>query len=352
MTTQLEQLAALDLPGTVSQEPVVVAEGDAPELIAGLEAEAILGVGVWAVESGNLVIDQDALQRLTGRHDVVMAQCLRNELTAVQVSEAFAAKGIRHRLLKGAALAHTIVSQPNLRSFRDVDILVPSDQLDDAVATLKAHGATRSLPELRPGFDRRFGKSVTMKLGEVEVDLHRLLAPGPFGVWMRPNDLFVLKDHLRLAGVDIPTLDTTDHFIHACYHVALGQRSPLLANLRDVALLAAADVDWSRVDQTVGRWRGTAVMQRCLKLVEARLEVELPEAFTKYRRAPLEADERLAVDPYLTDDLEGRFAALAPATLRALPMADRAAFARAVGFPDGSDPKERVQSMVERFRSR
>lgn len=92
-------------------------------------------------------------------------------------------------------------------------------------------------------------------------------------------------------------------------------------------------------------------MKRCVELVDARLGVELPEPLTAYRRAPLGADERLAVDPYLTDDPDGRFAALAPATLRALPMSERPAFARAVGFPEGSDPKERVLSIVERLRS-
>lgn len=352
MTDSLELVAALDLPGGPEAEPIVLAEGDAAQLVAGLENERILGVGVWAAESGQLVLDDASFQRLIERHDVVMAQSLRNELCAVSVSEALGAKGVRHRLLKGAALAHTVVAQPNLRSFRDVDVLVSSDQLDDAVEILAALGASRAQPELRPGFDRRFGKSVTMQLHGVEVDLHRLLAPGPFGVWMRPNDLFVLKAQLRLADVDIPTLDATDHFVHACYHVALGQRVPVLVNLRDVVLLANAGIDWDRVRQTVARWRGGAVMKRCLQLVEGRLEVELPEEFRAFRRASLHADERLALDAYLNDDPEGRFAALAPATLRALPMGDRAAFALAVGFPEGADPKERVVSMVERFRSK
>lgn len=345
------QVASIGLAGSTPVDGIRVAGADAAEFVAELDRQRIVGLGLWATERGELHIEEESLQRLRDRHDMAMAQTMRIELTAKRVSDALTERGIRHRLLKGAALAHSIYGDASLRSFRDVDVLIPSDGIDDAVGVLAGMGASRSSPELRPGFDRRFAKSVTMRLDDVEVDVHRLLAPGPFGVWMRPNDLFVMKDHLDIAGTSIPTLDVTDHLIHACYHVALGQPEPVLANLVDVALLAQRDVDWERVGQTVSRWRGAAALKRCVELVEARLDTELPEQLADYRRATLTADERLAVGPYLSDDPEGRFAALAPATLRALPMSERPAFARAVGFPDGSDPKERVLSMVERFRS-
>lgn len=344
------QLASLGLEGNPG-DSITVPDDQAAEFVTLLERERILGFGMWAAEQGQLHLEANSLQRLRERHDVAMAQSLRIELMTLQISEGLADRGIHHRLLKGPALAQSLYEDPSLRSFRDVDLLIPSERMDDVVALLQAEGATRLHPELRPGFDRRFAKSVTMRLADVEIDLHRLLAAGPFGVWMRPNDLFVVKDVVHIAGTAIPTLDVTDHLIHACYHVALGQREPVLANLVDVALLARWNVDWERVDQTVSRWRGAAAIKRCVELVEARLDIELPEPLAAYRRAPLGADERLAVDPYLTDDPEGRFAALAPATLRALPMSERPAFARAVGFPEGSDPKERVLSMVERLRS-
>jgi len=349
---QLIDLISLDLPGPSASTPVVVDADDGLDFVAGLERERIIGVGVQALEEGVLELPEGAAERLVARHDAVMSQTLNVEIMAIRVSGLLEQFGIRHRLLKGAALAHTVAVTPSERSFRDVDILVSGSDLPTVVSRLLAEGAQRLQPELRPGFDERFGKSVTMRLDNVEVDLHRLLAPGPFGVWMRPDDLFVLRSHVEIGGVDIPTFDATDHLIHACYHAALGQRVPVLSNLRDIVLLTSDEIDWERFDETVSRWRGTAVIQRSVVLIADRLATVLPERLESYRKGPVVADELTAITPYLTDDPEGRFVALAPATFRALPVSDRASFARAVGFPEGSDPVERARSVVGRIRSR
>jgi len=353
MTRQLvADVASLDLPGNLLNQPVVVHDDDGFGFVEELGRERVLGVAVRALEAGELHLGAEAAERLTAQHDTVMAQTLRIELLALRTSQLLADRGVDHRLLKGAALAHSAGFSPSERSFRDVDVLVQSDDIDETVAMLQAVGAVRLQPELREGFDRRFGKSVTLRLDDGEIDVHRIVAPGPFGVWMRPGDLFVLKEQIAVAGVSIPTLDRTDHLIHACYHVALGQPVPVLSNLRDVALLASEGIDWDRVDETVQRWRGTAVMQRAIKLTVDRLNVEVPERLVSFQRAPVVADERIALNPYLTESPEGRFFELAPATLRALPLNDRPAFARAVGFPEGSDPVDRVRVMAGRLKSR
>ena len=343
-------VASLDLAGSSVVEPLTVGELDANDFLIELDQERILGVGIRAHESGKLILEESAAESLSARHDVAMAQSMRAELMAREVSVALTDEGIRHRLLKGASLAHSIARDPNERSFRDVDVLVPGADVDATVALLEKAGAKRLQPSLRPGFDARFGKSVTLRHSDVEIDVHRLLAAGPFGVWMQPDDLFVLLDHVSLGGVDVPTLDRTDHLIHACYHVALGQASPVLANLRDVALLAEDSVDWDRFDQTVDRWRGKAVIQRTVTVLRSRLDTEIPDRLENYRTASVVADERTAIGPYLNEDPGGRFAALAQATLRTLPISERAAYARAVGFPEGSDPVDRLKTIVERVR--
>lgn len=343
-------IASLDLTGTSVEAPVVVGEADAQPLLAQLGAERILGVAIRAVEAGGVVADPGFVEDLVDRHDTVMAQTLRVELMAARISSMFADKGVQHRLLKGAAIAHLVARSPMERSFRDVDVLVPGADIDRAVNLIAAAGGTRNQAPLREGFDARFGKSVTLRLEDVEIDLHRVLASGPFGVWMNPHDLFVLKDEFTVAGTMVPTLDATDHLLHACYHVALGQRDPVLANLRDVALLAEAGFDADRFVETVERWKGIAVVKRAIALVQSRLDVGLPEDLLDIKQRKPEASETAAIEPYLTDDPQGRFATLAPHTLRALPAKDRPAFARAVGFPDGSDPVDRVRSLVKRIQ--
>jgi len=356
-----ERVASLGLPGS-STEPIAVDAEVGAALLAELSRHRVLGLFVRGVEAGLIHADDSVVHQAVGMHDAVMSQTMRIEIAAIHASTLFTDAGIDHRLLKGSALAHTCATSPSDRSFRDVDVLVGAGDISKAVHLLIGQGAVRLQPELRLGYDQRFAKSVTMRLNDVEIDLHRTLCPGPFGVWMRPDDLFVLKQNMSLGGVSIPTLDRTDHLLHACYHAALGQVDPVLSNLRDVALLATSDADVpggsgtrydaERFDGTVARWRGRAVIRRAVGLVNGRLDVEMPESLGEYLHELVDASELAAIDPYLADDHDGRFAALAPSTLRALPMSDRAAYALAVGLPDGTRPSDRALSLLARRRQR
>lgn len=325
------------------------------DVIEELAAERVLGVAVQVLDEGGIVGSEELLSALIERHDVVMAQTMRIEIAAVSLAELFTDVGIDHRFLKGVALAHVLPQRAACRSYRDVDVLVPSDSIDDAVQLLVRNGATRAQPELRPGYDRRFAKSVTLRYDNVEFDLHRVLSPGPFGVWTYPSELFLLQRQLTVGGTTLRTLDPTDHLVHACYHAALGQVTPVLANLRDIALLATMEadaVDMDRFDETITRWRGGAVVKRAVRIVRERLDCDLPDRLTSYAHKPVPGAELDMIEPYLQDEPGGRFAALAPATLRALPMADRPAYALAVGLPAGTDPVERARELLRRRSSR
>ena len=350
MTAARDIARRVAIDGLVATEGITIDPSDNIEVLRQLRSHRIEGVAVSMLERGDIDADDAFSSSLTGQHDETMAQVLRIEIAAIRVSELLGDHGITHRLLKGAALAHGSARMPRERSFRDVDVLVPSTSIDDAVSMLEFEGAVRLQPELRPGFDARFAKSVTMQLDDVEIDVHRLLAPGPFGVWMHPNDLFLLGSTQSIGDAEIPTLDVTEHLLHACFHVALGSVEPALINLRDIALLANSDCDVERFAETVERWRGRAVVQRAVKLVADELGIELPEGLARYRHEPVEASERSAIGPYLTNDPRGRFAALAPATFKALPRTDRVAFARAVGLPDGTNASDRVRSLIDRVR--
>ncbi len=342
-----ERIASIGLPG--SSPDLIELDEVGSAIVPMLMNERILGVAARGIDQGALLGDEDVIGDVIAAHDEVMRQTMRIEVKAVEVSQLFDEAGIDHRILKGAALAHTMAVRPADRSFRDVDVLVDGDDIDQAVQVLTRAGATRLQPELRAGYDARFGKSVTLKSGDIEVDIHRVLSPGPFGVWMKPKELFLLKQSVQLGGRDLPTLDPTSHLVHACYHVALGQVTPVLSNLRDIAMLAATDgIDFDRFDETITRWRGGAVIKRAVRLAQARLDAELPDELVRYVHAAVPASELEMIAPYLTNDSSGRFAALAPSTLKALPLADRPAYALAVGLQDGSDPVGRVRNMLGR----
>ena len=341
-------IGSLGLRSAIGREPVVIDEDQGPHVLALLRNQRILGVFVSAIEAGQVIADEAIGHAVHAAHDEAMAQSMRAEIQALTVSRLFRQAGVEHRFLKGVALAHTSIMSPSERSFRDVDVLVRGSQVARAVAVIEASGGVRKHAELARGYDQRFGKSVTMEFNNVEIDLYRLLCPGPFGVWMHPDDLFVLPDDVTIAGQLLPTLDRTDHLLHACYHAALGQAEPVLANLRDIVLLAGdgSRVDGERLARTVRRWRGTAVIDRAVSLVHKSLTVELPEIVTHISRHNIAHDEVSMISPYLTTSPRGRFAALAPATLRALDPRDRAAYAIAVGAANNGRSLRRIGSAL------
>lgn len=99
----------------------------------------------------------------------------------------------------------------------------PACQFDLTVAALVDAGYRRERPQLRPGFDRRFAKNVTLTSPHgMPVDLHRTLAAGRFGVTLAVEELFDRSSPLRLGGETLSVLAARDRFLHACYHAVLG----------------------------------------------------------------------------------------------------------------------------------
>lgn len=351
--TKVEAIAAHGLgPHADAAAPIEITDSEADLVLEALKEHRLAGAAVVCLIDGGMAISNELASRIVLLHDDEMGRTLRTEIMSVRVSDLLTGAGIEHRLLDGAALAHSVYSDPAERSFRKVDVLVTPQNVDRTVQLLISNGAIRPVAELRPGFDQRFASSVNLNLDGREMDVHRVLCPGPFGVWMKPNDLFVLRDVLDIANVDIPTLDPTDNLLHACYLLALGRIEPLLTNVRDVALLAGtADhlgFDAGRFDHTVERWRGRAVVRRAVRIVERRLGFALPGELSWYGKASVDADERAALEPYLTEQDEDRFDAMAPFTFRALPMSERPAFALAVGLPDGTEPVARFKELFTR----
>ena len=102
-----------------------------------------------------------------------------------------AGAGIGYRVLKGPAVAHLDYADPAQRAFGDVDVLVESTAYDDALGVLAASGARRRYTEVRPGFDRRWGKGACLVAADgTQIDVHRTFVAGPFGLTIDLDELF------------------------------------------------------------------------------------------------------------------------------------------------------------------
>ena len=301
------------------------------ELVAGARRHRLVGVLGAAVAAQDIEADDDDVGALAHEVTDAMGEVVLLEDVMLDAVEILGRNGIEHRVLKGSALAPTVHPDPAHRSFGDTDLLVRSSQIDSAVTVLTGAAGPRRTPPLSGDFDRRFAKSVTLDwLRGTELDLHRTLAPGPFGLRIPLDDLWTESRYFSLAGESIQTLSPELHLLNGAYHVVLGDTEPRYGNVRDIALLLARGLDVDGIVAAVERWRGEAVLAEAIGLID---DIGAPTGALGEWADGIEvsARDRRCLDTY--GRRQSRFRRQAMAVLRELPWRDRLAYARAVALP-------------------
>ena len=184
----------------------------------------------------------------------------------------------------------------------DLDLLVPGHQLDRAVALLVDElNGVAALPELRPGFDREFGKEALVRVGPIEVDLHRTFVTGPIGLSLPLDELFEDARSVVIGGREIPTLAPITQFVQTCINAAVGDFPVRYLSLRDVAqIVAATNPDPAVVEDVARRWRCLAVVQRAVGETWSRLDLAPNELSRWAESAQPGPVDRLLMRSYLT----------------------------------------------------
>jgi hypothetical protein len=234
--TFVRAVAAYRLEGSSLRLPDRVPQEHWRNALVTMTAERLTGLAVQAVEDGALELTDVQWDELLERHRRAMAWCLGLEARLLQVADALDAADVPFLVLKGPVLAHTVYPNPSWRPFGDIDILVKTKDWRRACAVFEeGFGWPRRMPEPRRGFDERFGKSAVFETEQgQEIDLHRNLAQGPFGQWIRAEDLFDRISQLEVGSRVFPIPDPVGRLLHGVIHAVLGSAtSPLLA-LRDV----------------------------------------------------------------------------------------------------------------------
>jgi hypothetical protein len=205
-----------------------------------------------------------------------MRLCVLLERALLDTLPALEMAGVAVRVLKGPAVARLDYPDPAWRAFGDVDLLVTSEDYDRALGALQDLGGRRRFTEVRPGFDRRWGKGACVVAPDgTQIDVHRTFVAGPFGLTVDLPGLFLDPAPVALGGREVLALDRVDRFLHACFHAALGDQVARVATLRDVAqLLTATDLDVEAALARATGWRADAVVARAVRLTWSRLALE------------------------------------------------------------------------------
>ncbi len=303
--------------------------------------DGVAGFLATAVIDGVVVADDETRAAAVDAWRGALVGCVRVEVLLVRVAELLDAAGVRWRVTKGAAIAHLdYAADVSLRTFGDVDLVIHPADWSRALATLTASGFSRPSPELRPGFDVRFGKGATLVDDEeMEVDLHQRFAVGRFGVRAHMEELFGRADHIVLGGRRVPTLAPYDRLLHACHHLALGGFSGLRV-ARDVAqLLLVSGVDWERTVATADRWGVTAVVARGMVRAWDRLELEVAHPAVAWARGcHVGGGDARALDVF---ERERPFREQALTAIPALPVRRVPAYLLALAAPEARSAEGR-----------
>lgn len=346
-------LAAHGLPGATLALP------DAPvddrrwgHVMSSVVSERISGLLAQAIDDGALAVTARQADEAAAAHRASMIAAVLLERALLATAARLDAAGIEFRVLKGSAVAHLDYPDPSLRSFGDNDLLVRSSDFDAAVAELVAGAHRRKYPEPRPGFDRRFGKGSCLVAGDgFEIDLHRTLAMGPFGLRIRLDDLWSHPSEFVLAGRSLAAPALEVRFLHACFHAVLGDRFTRLATVRDVAQLQRGrPLDIDRVLEISGAWRAQAVVARALRTAAEVLGLAPVDRLDEWAQGyELSGREQRALAVYRSAD--PTYAGKSFAAVSAIPgLRDKLAFAYALSFPTRRYRHERQERTLQRWR--
>jgi hypothetical protein len=297
-----------------------------------VRAQRLEGLLRAAIDAGTVAVTDEQALDAHRAHATAMARSLDIEAAGVRVLDALADADVPHRVLKGVASAHLDHPDPSWRCFADVDLLLPGPHLERAVEVLAGIGAVRDLPERRRGFDARFGKEVTLYVpGAVEVDVHRTLALGTFGLRLPLEELWAQAEPFRLADRELSALAPAHRAVHAAMTAILGDRTGRVVPLRDLAqLLARPGVDPGEVVEVGERWGAGSVLALAVRSVEQVLALTTPLSSWAAGRTPSGREER---ELRVYERFDGTNSRTLLAGVRALRGRDRARYLSGLLLP-------------------
>jgi putative nucleotidyltransferase-like protein len=331
-------VASTGLAGTMLDFPDAPLDDDEwRSLLGEVRAERVTGLLWHAITEGRFPVTDAQAEEAETMQVRALAGALVLERLLLDTVTQLEQRGVPVRALKGSAVAHLDYPDPSLRAFGDIDLMVPGGRFDDAVAVLVEQGHRRAYPQPRPGFDRRFSKGASFRTSDgLEVDLHRTFTMGPYGVRLDLDRVWERCERFDLGREKLCALGPEERLLHACYHAILGETSPRLTPLRDIAQMALTrQLDLPRLHALIRASHGEPVVAKAIRAAWSELHIADVTALSAWAQT-------YRTDPHAAADLAtygagSSYATKSIAAIRSLPtMRDRASFLYALLVPTSS----------------
>ncbi len=289
-------IAAVSASGLPSAHrlPIRPLDDDAfADLLVQCERHRVLGLLGVAVRDGAFPVTDAQRDDVASTWEAWLAHAVRVERVLLEILDALEPEPVTILALKGLALAHTSYPEPDARVFGDVDVLVAPGGLHRAAdALVRTFGGTRAEPELRPGFDDRFGREAMVRVRNIEIDLHRTFVNGAYGSRIGLESLFAAPDEVTIGDRGVPVPAPAHRLLHAAYASTLSDWPPRLIAYRDLAqVITHDDPAPETVLATAEAWRAEAVLAagitdawRTLRLTDRPALLEWADRYRATRR--------------------------------------------------------------------
>ena len=204
--------------------------------------------------------------------------------TIAKATEALKTKGIRPVALKGIGLAHSVYPDPTYRTMSDVDLLISSKEMEEAVETLTQLGYLRCDKLERPALLQQLAGGeipLTDQYGQL-LELHWSAFPGWWAKYVTHIDEEAILSRKVPLTLTLDQLEPEDNIIQLAFHLAVNHHLSLSAmrGLVDIALIIKKrEVNWFNVINRAKCWRLKTVLYVVLILVRELIgleEVTLP----------------------------------------------------------------------------
>lgn len=233
----------------------------------------------WRAIEGSGVLSPELEHELQAGFYWAVARHMRTVTELVGIGAVLDGADVDWLVFKGPVLAEGVHSEPGLRGYNDLDVLVRPSHLGRALQALEAAGGAT--------LDKNWDLLLRELRGEVHVvapqgtivDLHWHLinqprARGTFELNM--DELMDRRMSVEVGGLQVPTFDPADAVVHLALHTVLSGGDRLVWFKDIERSVVSRPPDWPAIADRCARWRTGLVVDVALRRTAALIAPVMP----------------------------------------------------------------------------